>query len=274
MSKIAFIGGGNMAAAIIGGLVRQGDIQPDLIQVSDPNLEQREALSQQYGVSTASDNLEAIHAADVVIMAVKPQMMKEVLLPLKATLAEHQPLLVSIAAGISLNSLENWSGCQNRVRCMPNTPALLAEGATGLVASDSVSMDQKNQADQLLKATGITVWLKNEAEIDAVTALSGSGPAYYFLMMESMITAGQKLGLSAETATQLTIQTALGAGRMASESDVGPHELRRRVTSPGGTTQRAVETFVEGELPELVEKAMVAARDRAVELDILLSDAN
>ncbi|MFL0806309.1 MAG: pyrroline-5-carboxylate reductase [Oceanobacter sp.] len=273
MSKIAFIGGGNMATAIIGGLVSQGNIQPDLIWVSDPNQQQLDTLSEQFGVSTSVDNLTAITAADVVILATKPQVMKDVLQPLRATLAEGQPLLISIAAGISLGNLESWSGCDNRVRCMPNTPALLGEGATGLVASDGVTVDQKNQADQLLQATGITVWLQHEQEIDAVTALSGSGPAYYFLMMESMITAGQKLGLSEETARQLTIQTALGAGRMATEADVGPEELRRRVTSPGGTTQRAIETFVEGELPELVEKAMQAACDRAVELDVLLSDA-
>ncbi|MBM95467.1 MAG: pyrroline-5-carboxylate reductase [Oceanospirillaceae bacterium] len=274
MSKIAFIGGGNMATAIIGGLVSGGETQPDLIHVSDPNQAQLDELSEKTGVSTTTDNLAAITSADVVILAVKPQVMKDVLQPLKATLEEQQPLLVSIAAGISLASMEKWSGCQNRVRCMPNTPALLGEGATGLVASDSVTLDQKNQADQLLEATGITVWLQDETEIDAVTALSGSGPAYYFLLMESMIAAGQKLGLTEETARQLTLKTALGAGRMAFEADVGPAELRRRVTSPGGTTQRAIETFQDGEMPELVEKAMTAARDRAVELNILLSDAD
>ena len=274
MSKIAFIGGGNMATAIIGGLVRKGETQADLIRVSDPDQAQLDALAESTGVTVTTDNLTAITGADIVILAVKPQVMKDVLLPLKATLAEHQPLLVSIAAGIGLSSLETWSGCHNRVRCMPNTPALLGDGATGLVASDSVTVDQKNQADQLLQATGITVWLQNEAEIDAVTALSGSGPAYYFLLMESMINAGQKLGLTEEAARQLARKTAQGAGRMALEADVGPAELRRRVTSPGGTTQRAIETFQEGEMPELVEKAMTAARDRAVELNILLSDAD
>lgn len=274
MSKIVFIGGGNMANAIIGGLIRQGDIQPNMICVSDPGDAQRQALSTQYGITTTADNLEAVTGAAVVILAVKPQVLREVLQPLKATLTENQPMLVSIAAGISLANLVDWSGCQQRVRCMPNTPALLGEGATGLVASGSVTLEQQNQADRLLQSTGMTVWLQHEEEIDAVTALSGSGPAYYFFMMESMIEAGKKLGLSESTARQLTLQTALGAGRMAVESDAGPDELRQRVTSPGGTTERAINRFQEGGLPLLVEQAMVAARDRAEELNALLSSDN
>ncbi|UXD89013.1 pyrroline-5-carboxylate reductase [Thalassolituus hydrocarboniclasticus] len=266
MTQIAFIGGGNMASSIIGGLIKQGETKASLIHVSDPGAEQRSKLEKEFGVVTHADNLEAIAKADVVIMAVKPQMMKEVLEPLQATLSKRQPLLISIAAGINMDSLARWSSCRAIVRCMPNTPSLLGLGATGLLGSKDVSLDQRNQADSLLRAVGLTVWVKTEAEIDAVTAVSGSGPAYYFLLMEAMIEAGKKLGLSEQTATKLTLQTALGAGQMALQSDVGPAELRRRVTSPGGTTERAIATFEAAHMREIVDAALKAASDRAAEL--------
>ncbi|MFP6791419.1 MAG: pyrroline-5-carboxylate reductase [Thalassolituus sp.] len=272
MTQIAFIGGGNMATSIIGGLIRQGNISADLIHVSDPGAEQREKLTATFAVNTHADNQEAIANAGVVILAVKPQMMKDVLLPLKATLSARQPLIISIAAGINLPSLQAWSGCKSVVRSMPNTPALNGTGATGLFASSEVTLDQRNQADALLQATGITVWVKTEAEIDAVTALSGSGPAYYFLLMEAMIAAGRELGLSEETATKLTLQTALGAGQMAMNADVDPAELRRRVTSPGGTTERAIATFEGAHLRDIVSAAMKSACSRAAELSEQLGD--
>ncbi|PHR95895.1 MAG: pyrroline-5-carboxylate reductase [Oceanobacter sp.] len=274
MTQIAFIGGGNMATSIIGGLIREGSVRADLIHVSDPGSEQRDALQSKFNVVTHDDNLDAIANAGVVILAVKPQMMKAVLEPLKETLNTRQPLLISIAAGISLPSLSQWSGCNAIVRSMPNTPSLTGHGAMGLYASEAVSIEQRNLTDSLMAATGLTVWVKTEAEIDAVTALSGSGPAYYFLMMEAMINAGQKLGLSEETATKLTLQTALGAGQMAIASDVGPAELRRRVTSPGGTTEQAIATFEGAHLRDIVEAAMDAAAKRAAELSNELGKAD
>lgn len=272
MTQIAFIGGGNMASSIIGGLIQQGDIKASLIQVAEPNAEQRKKLEASFGVTTHDNSADAVAKADVVIMAVKPQVMKDVLQPLTATLSSRQPLLISIAAGISMESLAKWSGCKAIVRCMPNTPALLGLGATGLFATAAVSIDQRNQADSLLRAVGITVWVKDEAEIDAVTAVSGSGPAYYFLLMEAMIDAGKKLGLSAETASKLTLQTALGAAEMALKSDVDAAELRRRVTSPGGTTERAIATFEAAHLRDIVDAALKAARDRGAELSQQLGD--
>ena len=274
MTQIAFIGGGNMATSIIGGLIREGSVRADLIHVSDPGEEQRDALQSKFNVVTHDDNLDAIANAGVVILAVKPQMMKAVLEPLKETLNTRQPLLISIAAGISLPSLSQWSGCNAIVRSMPNTPSLTGHGAMGLYASEAVSIEQRNLTDSLMAATGLTVWVKTEAEIDAITALSGSGPAYYFLMMEAMINAGQKLGLSEETATKLTLQTALGAGQMAIASDVGPAELRRRVTSPGGTTEQAIATFEGAHLRDIVEAAMDAAAKRAAELSNELGKAD
>jgi pyrroline-5-carboxylate reductase len=272
MTHIAFIGGGNMATAIIGGLLRQGDLSAQMIQVSDPGEDKRQALANQFGIQTFADNLDAIRNADTVILAVKPQMMKSVLEPLRQTLKARQPLVVSIAAGITLENLAQWSGCSAIVRCMPNTPALLSAGATGLMASPGVSIDQRNGADRLLQATGTTVWLKDEKEIDIVTALSGSGPAYYFLLMEAMIAAATRLGLSEDTARALTVQTALGAGMMASQSDVGPDELRRRVTSPKGTTEQAILTFEEAGIRDIVQSAMSAAQNRAAEMNRELSE--
>lgn len=272
MTQIAFIGGGNMATSIIGGLIRKDAVNPDLIHVSDPGAEQRQRLASDFKIHTHTDNLDAIANADVVILAVKPQVMKEVLAPLAAILQAQQPLLISVAAGINLPTLQTWSGCRAVVRAMPNTPALTGAGATGLFASDEVSLDQRNLTDTLIGATGIALWVKTEAEIDAVTALSGSGPAYYFLMMESMIDAGVKLGLSEETARRLTLQTALGAGEMANAADVAPDELRRRVTSPGGTTEQAIATFEGAHLRDIVQAAMDAAARRAAELSDELGD--
>lgn len=273
MAQVAFIGGGNMATSIIGGLLKQGDIKANAIHVSDPVETQRAQLASQFGIKTFDNNLDAIKNADVVILAVKPQMMKEVLAPLQTLFAQRQPLLISIAAGINIDCLSHWSGCKAIVRCMPNTPALVGLGATGLFANAEVTIDQRNQADSLLRSVGITLWVKDEAEIDAVTAVSGSGPAYYFLLMEAMINAGVKLGLSEETSRQLTLQTALGAGHMAMTADVPPAELRRRVTSPNGTTERAINAFEQANFHAIVQSALQAANDRAGELSEQLGQA-
>jgi len=264
--KLAFIGAGNMASSIIGGLVGKG-YSPRAIIASDPHEGTLERLKAVAPVRVTSDNHKAIADADVVILAVKPQVMKDVLQPIAAALRESRPLIISIAAGIEIRSIETWLGDELPiVRCMPNTPALVQTGATGLFANTAVSDAQRTQADTILRAVGIALWVSSEAEIDAVTAVSGSGPAYFFLVMEAMQAAGEKLGLSADVAKQLTLQTALGAAQMAIASDVDTAELRRRVTSPNGTTERAIAAFEKGGLRDLFQKALTDCRDRSIEL--------
>ncbi len=274
MSNICFIGGGNMATSLIGGLIAQGHAA-DSISVSDPNESQRNQLEQQFSVNTFADCSAAIAGADIVVLAVKPQVMKEVAIMVAAAINEKakQPLFVSIAAGINLFSLQTWLGKEQAiVRCMPNTPSLIQLGASGLYANEQTSIVQKNLAETVLKAAGIVQWVQSEAEIDAVTAVSGSGPAYYFLLMEAMIDAGVELGLSRETASELTIQTAIGAAQMAKESDVDTAELRRRVTSPGGTTEQAINTFESAHLRDIVKAALNAANRRSGELAKILGE--
>lgn len=264
--RIAFIGGGNMAASLIGGLRAQG-LAADSIRVSDPGEAQRASLTAEHGVATFASNAEAAAGAEVVVLAVKPQVMQAVCRDLAAALQPGQ-LIVSIAAGISCASLQNWLGPQPQaiVRCMPNTPALLRQGVSGLFANARVSEPQKQQAERLLSAVGLALWLDEEHLIDVVTAVSGSGPAYFFLLIEAMTAAGERLGLPRETAAQLTMQTALGAARMACESDVDAAELRRRVTSPNGTTEAAIKAFQAGGFEALVQQALDAAAHRSAEL--------
>lgn len=266
-SRIAFIGGGNMAASLIGGLRAQG-VSATSICASDPSADKRAELEATYGIETFADNGQAVAGADVVLLAVKPQMMQSVCRDLAAHLQSNQ-LIVSIAAGINCASLQEWLGPQTPraiVRCMPNTPSLLRQGVSGLFANAQVSVEQKQQAEQLLSAVGLALWLDKEALIDAVTAVSGSGPAYFFLMIEAMTAAGEQLGLPRDTAAQLTMHTALGAARMACESDVEAAELRRRVTSPNGTTEAAIKAFQTGGFESLVQQAMNAAAQRSAEL--------
>lgn len=265
---IAFIGAGNMASSLIGGLVAKG-WQADHLFVSDPIQEQCQRLAAAYGVQACRDNNTAVAQADVLILAIKPQVMRDVLLGIKNAVEQKRPLVISIAAGIPLSAITDILGSGIAVvRCMPNTPAMVGMGATGLIANKQTSMDDKNLAQNILAAVGIALWLENENQIDAVTALSGSGPAYYFLVMEAMIAAGISLGLDAQTARTLTLQTALGAATMAQRSDVAPAELRRRVTSPGGTTEQALRCFEEGNLVPLFATAMAAAEKRSKELAI------
>lgn len=264
--RITFIGGGNMAASLIGGLRAQGT-PAEAICASDPGEVQRTKLSTEHGIRTFSDNAEALTGADVVVLAVKPQIMRTVCEALASRLQPDQ-LIVSIAAGISCASLQQWLGPQPRaiVRCMPNTPSLLRQGATGLYANEQVSGEQKAVSERLLSAVGLALWLDDEKLMDAVTAVSGSGPAYFFLLIEAMINAGTQLGLSRETAAQLTLQTAMGAARMAFESPVDAAELRRRVTSPNGTTEAAIKAFQAGGFEALVQQALDAAAQRSTEL--------
>ena len=263
-TRIAFIGAGNMAASLIGGLRAQG-LDAAQIRASDPGAEQRAKLHAEHGISMFENNADAVEGADVVVLSVKPQAMKAVCEALKPSLKPGQ-LVVSIAAGITCASMHKWLGAQPIVRCMPNTPALLRQGVSGLYATHEVSAEQRQQAEQLLSAVGIALWLDSEAQLDAVTAVSGSGPAYFFLLIEAMTAAGEKLGLSREIASQLTLQTALGAAHMASSSDVDAAELRRRVTSPNGTTEAAIKSFQAGGFEALVEKALGAAAHRSAEM--------
>ena len=259
---IAFIGAGNMATSIVGGLVEAGH-PPDHIRAADPFPESLQRLQQVAPVLACESNSEAVATADVIILAVKPQVMAEVCAGISASLGANA-LVMSIAAGITIDSMQSWLGdAAAIVRCMPNTPALLGCGASGLFANDRVSEAQLSHAEQVLSAVGLVSWVPREKDLDAVTALSGSGPAYFFLFMEAMIDAGQAQGLDRETATRLAQQTALGAARMALESDVDLVELRRRVTSPGGTTEAAVERFEAAGLRRVVGEAMRAAADRA-----------
>ena len=263
IAKIAFIGAGNMASSLIGGLLKQG-YPAEHIACSDPMEASLAAIADMGVVNTSTVNADIIATADVVILAVKPQVMRNVLAPLKDLLVNKKPLLISIAAGIESKSLQNWAGeAVPVVRCMPNTPALLQVGATGLYATSDVTSTQRETAETILSAVGIVVWANQESELDAVTAVSGSGPAYFFLLMEAMQQVGEQLGLSAEAAAQLTQQTALGAARMALESDVDVAELRKRVTSPNGTTQAAVESFQASNIHGMVEKALSAAFTRS-----------
>ena len=265
--RIAFIGGGNMAASLIGGLRAQG-LPASAICASDPGADRRTELHDVHGIDTFADNAQAVAGADVVVLAVKPQVMQTVCRDLAPHLQASQ-LIVSIAAGITCASLQQWLGADTPraiVRCMPNTPALLRQGVSGLFANAAVSDEQKRQAEQLLSAVGLALWLDREELIDAVTAVSGSGPAYFFLLIEAMTAAGEQLGLPRDTAAELTLHTALGAARMACESDVEAAELRRRVTSPNGTTEAAIKAFQAGGLEALVQQAMDAAARRSAEL--------
>ncbi len=270
--RIAFIGGGNMARSLIGGLVADG-YDPGLIRVADPDAQQRRLLEERFGISTSAGNAAALADAEVVVLAVKPQVMKTVAQDLAPHLPEPPPLIISIAAGIREQDLGRWlGGAPPLVRAMPNTPAMVQCGATALHANERVSRQQRDLAEFVMRAVGLTVWLEEESLMDAVTALSGSGPAYIFLVMEAMERAGRKLGLPQEAARLLTLQTTFGAAKLALETAEDSATLRQRVTSPGGTTERAVSVLQEGGLEELFERALKAAHDRAAELAQLLGE--
>lgn len=265
-AKITFIGAGNMASSLVGGLTAKG-YDPLQITMTDLNENALQQARSQYGVNTSRDNSTAVKKADIVVLAVKPQVMKEVLAPLQAAVAERKPLVISIAAGIPLARFAEWLGDDIPVvRCMPNSPALVETGATGMFANHKVTDKHREMTKTVISAVGLAIWVDNEDQIDAVTAVSGSGPAYYFLLMESMITAGIKLGLSEQVARQLTLQTALGAAQMAITSSNEPAELRQQVTSPGGTTQRALEIMGQHQLPQAIVEAIEGAYQRSKEL--------
>lgn len=271
--KLTFIGGGNMASSLIGGLVAD-HFDPGHIHVSDKLENQREGLAARYGVMTSEDNVTAAEGANVVVLAVKPQQLKSVADELKPVIQQGRPLVVSIVAGVRSGDIEQWLGGNVAVvRTMPNTPAMVQSGATALYANSQVTDDQRDMAESILRAVGMTLWVEEESLLDAVTALSGSGPAYFFRIMEAMEVAGVDLGLSQEAAHLLTLQTALGAARMALESEESVATLRERVTSPGGTTEKGLQVLNENNIDRLFSDVLKAARDRSAELAKIFSES-
>lgn len=264
---IAFIGGGNMARALIGGLVADGWSE-DHLWAADPDADQRQLLARDFSLLNITDtNTQAVAHGDVLLFAVKPQMLKPVAESLADAVQARKPLVLSIAAGIRATALERWlGGGLAVVRCMPNTPALVKSAATGLWANTYVDAAQRALAERILRAVGVAIWVEDETLLDAVTALSGSGPAYFLLVMAAMEQAGVRLGLAPSVARQLTLQTALGAARMALSSDETPNALRARVTSRGGTTERGIAMLELGEVSQHFESAVTAAYRRAQEL--------
>jgi pyrroline-5-carboxylate reductase len=266
ISRVAFIGGGNMARSLIGGLIARG-MPAERIAVAEPVQTLRQSLADDFGVAVHAEASAAVAEATLWMMAVKPQVMREVCGSLAAAAQVARPLVVSIAAGITAEQLDRWLGGDRAiVRAMPNTPALLGAGVTGLFANAQVDLSGRAQAEELLSSAGKTVWVADEALMDAVTGVSGSGPAYVFLLAEAMETAALAQGLPAEAARTLVQETLLGASRMLTEAGEAPAELRRRVTSPGGTTQAAIETFQAGGFEALVGQAIGAATRRGGEL--------
>lgn len=266
--KIVFIGGGNMARCLVGGLINNG-YPPDFLFISDPNQEKLDLFRTGYKVQVSKDNHEAIKDADVVVFAVKPQLAGDVIKTLATDLHASEPLIISIAAGIHTQYISQCLPPKNKaaiVRCMPNTPALLQAGATALFANSHTNSIQRDLAESIMRSVGITVWLDHEKDMDIVTALSGSGPAYFFFIMEALEKAAAAHGLSQKIVHLLTIQTALGASRMALESGESITTLRERVTSPGGTTEQAIKIFESRQLYEILAEGLNAAKNRSAEL--------
>ena len=261
--KISFIGGGNMAQALISGLVSCG-VKPSLITVADPSSEAREQLAAK-GLNTVdptADAKAAVIGADIVVLAVKPQVLKAVVSGFADVLDTQ--LVISVAAGLSTALLSNMrGGYGNIVRAMPNTPAMIQMGATGLYGTDDISAEQKQLATAVMEASGLVMWVDNEEHMHAVTAVSGSAPAYMFYFIEAMVDGAVALGLDKEQASALALQTMLGAAKMALGSEDAPSELRRKVTSPNGTTQAAIESMQANDISRQIIEAMQACYDRS-----------
>ncbi len=269
--KIGFVGGGNMARALVGGLVTSG-YPKELITVANRGAEKLEALKKDFGINTTLNNAEAVKNADVVILAVKPQVMAEVLSKFINDVGSVAgKLIISLAAGITTERLKSLlAGHDKIIRLMPNTPALIGQGATGMFKTSAVNDEEKAFAQEMLEAVGSAVWVDNEQDINAVTAISGSSPAYFFLFMEYLVDHGVKMGLTTEQAKSLAVQTALGSAALAlKKSDVTLQELRAQVTSKGGTTFAAITKFEEMNLRDLVAKAMDVCANRAEEMEKL-----
>ena len=266
--KISFIGGGNMAQALISGLIGCG-IDASMITVADPSAETRNTLNAKglHTIDPTTDATAAIINADVIVLAVKPQVMQVVVNAFASVLDKQ--LVISVAAGLSTDLLsEMLGGYRNIVRAMPNTPAMIQMGATGLYATSNINDEQKSLATAVMQASGLVIWVESEEAMHAVTAVSGSAPAYMFYFLESMIDSGVALGLDKEQASALAMQTMLGAATMAMGSEDSPSELRRKVTSPNGTTQAAVESMQGNEIGRQIGEAMQACYARSEALSI------
>ena len=272
LEKLAFLGGGNMGRALIGGLLQQGT-RPEAISVGEAYEPARAALSKDFGISATPDNAVAIDGATVVVLAVKPQDAGAVLAPLASSLQRSRPVIISVCAGIQVAALESWAGGSIAVvRTMPNRPALVGAGAIGLYAPSTVSATDRARAEAVMRATGEVVWVNDEAQIDVVTALSGSGPAYFFFLAELMAQAGVELGLEPDTARRLAVATLHGSGALARQSDGDLARLRKEVTSKGGTTEAALNVMNAEDLRGVVSRAMAAAARRGGELAAQFGD--
>lgn len=271
-TTIGFIGAGNMAAAIIGGLVDKGR-DPKRILAFDPDADRTTRLRDELSIRIAGSNEALLNDCDIVVLAVKPQVMRKVLAPLAAVLPGTPPLVISVAAGIRTASIETWLGRRLAViRVMPNTPALVGAGAAGLYANEPVTPAQREAAEALMQSVGITAWVENEQQLDTVTGIAGSGPAYFMLFMEAMVDAAAERGLDRDTAHRLVVQTCGGAAELARRSPESLEQLRINVTSPGGTTERALETMKAAEIDAVIRRAVNAAADRADELAATLAE--
>jgi pyrroline-5-carboxylate reductase len=270
-NQIAFIGGGNMTMSLVSGLIESG-FNANQIWVADRNAHKLARLSEQFQIHVTESINKATEKASILVLAVKPKDMQDVVIHLKSIIQLKNPLIVSLASGIQSQHIQDWLQFKMPVvRAMPNTPALLRIGASGLYANLQVTEDQKSLAESLLRAVGITVWVNHESDIDLVAALSGSGPAYFFLIMEALQEGAESLGLAKSTARLLTLQTALGAARMALESDISLEELRKKVMSKGGTTESAMKVLEQGGLRNLLKDTLQAAQKRAVEISALFN---
>jgi pyrroline-5-carboxylate reductase len=265
-NRIAFVGGGNMATGLIGGLVARGT-PPSAIVVADPDATQRARLEREYGVLSVPEAPAAVAGANTVILAVKPQLMAPVARSIAAAVSAARPLVISVAAGIRLQDLARWLGPGvTLIRTMPNRPALIGAGITALYAGPGVDATARQTAEAILAACGATVWVPDESQLDVVTAVSGSGPAYFFLLIECLEDAGIALGLDPATARKLALETARGSGRMAAEAAESPAELRAQVTSKGGTTAAALEVLETAGMRGTFAAAVAAAARRSTEL--------
>ena len=268
---IGFIGAGNMAYALINGLLNNGYDSKN-IKASDPNKELLQKREAELNITTFENNSSLVEVCDIIVFAVKPQVLSEICLELREKI-NPKHLFISIVAGIRVNDINRWlGGNYSLVRTMPNTPALMQHGVTGLFPNELVNDEQKTLVTTILSSVGDCFWVNEEKLIDAITAISGSGPAYFFLLMQSMTQAGMALGLDEKTAKELSIQTGFGASLMATKSGKAPKTLRTNVTSPNGTTQAAIESFQDQNFEGIVASATRAAFDRARELSTELGD--
>jgi pyrroline-5-carboxylate reductase len=272
-TRITFIGCGNIGRSLIGGLIADGH-KPDAITGVEPDEAKAAFIKKEYGIEVLADGSYAIKGSDVIILAVKPQVIVACLQNLAEQIRQNNPLIISVAAGVRIATLENILGEETAiVRTMPNTPALIGAGASCLFANESVSEAQKDNAEEIMRSVGLAIWLQREELMDIVTALSGSGPAYFFLTMEVMEKAAIKLGLARDQARLLTLETALGAARMALESELNTSDLREQVTSPGGTTEAALKVLMEqGHFEDLFLDALSAAKERSEEMALSFGD--